>query len=474
MPRMTGFDPVPIRGPRKLPLIGAPASIFRFLGDPIGTMLALNREFGDIAAVVDQSPAIVCVFGAERNREVLSNGAVFRNDEDFLRAPKGSSVERIKSELVFLNGEPHRRHRRLMMPAFQKSSIDAYASEIVAATEPMLQRWPVGETVDVTSLLRQLTLCVAVRCLFGLNVTDGAQELGVLAEELVDQISSPLAMMLPYPIPATPFHRALKACDQLVVKLQNLIEEKRRQPEGRPDVLSMMIRAHDDDGTTFTDEELIGEVTGLFIAGHDTTAKTLGWTLFLLEQHPEALAGVLDEMDAVLRGGAPTAEHVPQLVLLDRVVKESMRLLSAAPTLFLRVCAEKVPLGPYSLPEGANVVMSPLVTHRDEARFPEPFRFRPERWEKLQPTIYEYLPFGAGPRMCLGASFATLALRVMLPMILQRYRLTLAHGARISRHVRANVLGPKHGLPMLVARQDRRLSRNGGVRGDIHELVDLS
>lgn len=475
MPKLTGFAPVPIRGPRAVPLVGPFANILRFFGDPVGRGLALQREFGDVAAVTDRNPALVCAFGAERNREVLSTSALFQHNTELLfDVPEDAAVRRLNTSLVLMNGDQHRRQRRLMSPAFTKAATDAYRDDIVAVADAMLGRWPAGQTADVSDLLLELTLCVAVRCLFGVDVAEGALELGRLGVAQLDGLTSPLAMLFPFRVPGTPYNTLMEGSEQLEARLRAIIAEKRARPAGGRDALSLMIRANDEDGSAFTDTELVGQASLLFIAGHETTSNTLAWTLFLLEQHPRVLGDLLDELEGKLRGDAPTAAQAAELPLLDRVIKESMRILPTTPVLFIRVCAREAPLGPYVLPAAANVVLSPLITHRDPDRFPEPARFRPERWEGLTPSLHEYLPFGAGPRMCLGVGFANLALRLLLPMILRRYRFTLAHGARVSRKVRGITLGPKHGMPMLIAPQDRHFIRREGVRGDIHDLVDLS
>src|SRR5262249_47384701 len=237
--------------------------------------------------------------------------------------------------------------------------------------------------------------------------------LGDVALETIDLLTAPLTALLPFRIPGAPFARLLAKSDELVEKLRALIAEKRAHPLEGHDALALILRAHDDEGATFSEDELIGEAATLFVAGHDTQAKTLIWVLFLLEQHPKVLRDVLDEIDGVLRGGPPSVEHVPRLVLVDRVIKESMRVLAPVPIQFIRVCQTEAQLGPFTLPAGANVVLSPFITHRDPERYPEPARFLPERWERLQPTLHEYLPFGAGPRMCIGAAFATLSLRLI-------------------------------------------------------------
>ncbi len=475
MPKLSGFSPVPIRGPRPIPLLGPLGRVLQFFGDPASRMLALHREFGDIAAVTDRSPALVCAFGAELNREVITNHAIFEHTSEVpLRAPPGSALSRFNTVLPFLNGDTHRRRRRLMMPAFQKAALDGYAGDIVAVTNATLTRWPTDRVVDVAALLRQLTVFVALRSLFGLDALDGKERLGELVSSLLDALASSLAIALPVMLPGTPFHTAVTKADHVENRLRDLIAEKRRNPGEGKDVLSILLRAHDEDGSTLSEAELLSESNGLFVAGYDTSAQTLSWTLFLLAQHPKVLADVRDELAAVLRGGEPTPENIGRLVLLDRLIKESMRLLPAAPMLFIRVAAREAPLGPYVLPAKANVVLSPLVTHRDPERFPEPARFRPERWERLEPTAYEYLPFGAGPRMCLGAAFAGLSLRLMLAQILQRFSPKVPDGARISHKVRGIALAPGHGLPMTLSPDKNKLADPARVRGNIGELVALS
>jgi cytochrome P450 len=136
-----------------------------------------------------------------------------------------------------------------------------------------------------------------------------------------------------------------------------------------------------------------------------------------------------------------------------------------------RVCAAPVEVGPYALPKGAFVSFSQYMTHHLPELYPEPERFNPERWHTIDPSPYDYLPFGAGPHTCIGAAFAMLEIKIALAMIVQRYRLALQPGARIDRQLRVT-LSPKHGMPMVVAAQDRQFRRTE-VRGDIHEMVEL-
>ncbi len=474
MPRFTGFSKTLIPGPRTIPFAGPFFNLMRFFDDPVGRVMALSRKYGDIAALSAGDPAVVCAFGAERNREVIGNASVFQHNSDLpLKAPPGSALERTTVSIVFVNGEAHRRRRRLMQPAFSRASIDGHAADITAVTDAALRSWPVGQAADLSLLLRRLTTSITLRCLLGLDPGTVAEELGGMMTRMLGLLTSPLTIALPFAVPGTPFNEAVGLSERLEVGLRRLIEEKRSQPAEQPDTLARLIRAHDEDGSTFTDLELVSELNTLFAAGYETSAQTLTWTLFLLAHHPKLVGDLLDEIESVVGDGPPTVEHVPRLALVDRVLKESMRILPATPILFMRVCAAEVPLGRYTLPRDANVVLSPFVTHRDPDRYPEPARFRPERWETIEPSPYEYLPFGAGPRMCLGAGFAQLTLRLVLPMILRRYRLSLAHGARVSLKVSGISVGPRYGMPVLIAPQDRSLQKPTGLRGGIRSLIDL-
>ncbi len=472
MPKLTGFPSVPIPGPAPIPLLGHIPRVFQFLGDPIAAVTAL-RQHGEVVAVARGNPALVCVFGAERNREVLSNPSGFQHDEDLLEPAPGSPLARTITGLVAINGERHKRHRRLLAPAFAKSALEGYADEIVRVSEGMVARWPIGEVADLDALLRDLALCVAVRSLFGLDVLAGATELGELAAGLIDGLTTPINILLPVDLPGLPFRRLQRLAGRLLGHLEGLIEQKRRGGGTDTDALSLLLRAADDEGATLSDDELMAEVLTLFIAGHETTAKTLSWTMFLLERHPAVLDDLLDEIDGVLGGRSMSAADIPRMPLLDRVIKESMRVLTPVPILFLRVPTTDMPLGRFTLPKGANVVVSPYATHLDPELYPQPRRFRPERWEGLKPTLYEYLPFGAGPRICIGATFAQQALRLILPTLLQRVRVAVVRDAKIDRLTRGNILMPRHGIPARLQAPHRNRQAVEPVRGDIHEMVEL-
>ncbi len=462
-------------GPRKIPLLSNKAGLIRFLRDPIGTLLSLHAEYGGIAALPADDPALIFAFGAEHNRQILSDPLRFHSSGDppFPMAP-GSSVERLNNALTSMNGDQHRRHRRLMMPVFGKAAIELYRDDMAALVERFAQRLRPGATLDVQGEMIELSLVVAMRCLFGLDVETGAAELGRMGVQTLRGLSSVWNALLPFDVPGLPYARYMRHCERTEQRIRALIRERRRTADRGRDVLSILIRAHDDDGASLTDDELVGHANVLFIAAHETTAFTLGWTLFLLATHPAVYADLEGELRAALGGDAPSVEALARLPLLDAVVRESMRLMPAVPYLFPRIPPAPVALGSHTAPAGVRIILSPFVTHRAPGTYAEPRRFLPRRWETISPGPYEYMPFGAGPRLCIGAGFASQLLRIALAILVQRFRFSLPPNAEISRKVHGNTLGAKHGIPMRVERQDRRFASRPEVPGDIHELVDLA
>ncbi len=218
-----------------------------------------------------------------------------------------------------------------------------------------------------------------------------------------------------------------------------------------------------------SDMELIGQANTLFIAGHETSSNALTWTLFLLTQHPGDFADVVDELDGVLGGATPGVAQIGKLHKLEQVIKESMRLLPPA-ALTSRISTAPFELGPYSLPKDTIVTFGQYITHHMPELYTEPDKFIPRRWETIDPSPYEYLPFGAGPRMCIGATFAMTEIKLVLAMLLQRYRPAVQVGTQIDWHMRVT-LAPRS-MPMAVEAQDRQFTKQP-VGGNIHELVDL-
>lgn len=473
MPTVTSTTATPkLPGYRPIPLIGARANLLRFFSDPIGHLLRLERRYGSVAALTAGDPSFVCAFGAEHNHAVLSDPASFRNFVQVpFPVPADSAASRVFKGIMSMNGDEHRRHRRLLQPLLGKAAVASYAADIVGVTDRFCDRWSAGDPFDVMDGMAELTISVSMRCLFGLDASDDTHALGPLGLRLLGLFSSPLTLLLPVNLPGTPYAQFLACCDRVEASVRGLIREHRSGHSRGRDVLSLLLRARDDEAGGLTDDEVIAHVVSMIFAGQDTVAATLAFTLILLSQHPDVLADIEAELDAVLRGAPPTGDDLARLPLLDAVIDESMRVLPAIVISLFRQPVTERRLGPYVLPAGSLVVLSPLVTHRDPDVFPEPLRFRPQRWAAIKPGPYEYMPYGAGPRMCMGAVFAAHLLRTQLAMILQRFRPVLQSGTRIDTQVRAANLGTRAAVPLRLVDRRGAISRPGGVRGSICELV---
>lgn len=304
MPQLFGFDKMQIRGPKRFPVIGTFQSFYKLLDDPVDLLLELRSQ-GEVVALNDQSPAVVFVFGPELNREILTQPDLFRHDESFFKGPPGSGMDKMRFAIITINGDLHKRHRKLMSPAFHRSALDGYEEDIVAVTRSMLERWQVNEVSMMDNLCREVALAVDMKCFYGLDIGDEAEELGQLAEEWVKYVTDPTTILLPLNIPGLGYQKAMKLGDQVVERLHDLIGRKRKAGGEQKDAMALLMNAHGDDVESLSDDELVAEAATLFIAGHETIAMTLSWTLFLLERHPDVHAELMDELDAVLGGERP-------------------------------------------------------------------------------------------------------------------------------------------------------------------------
>ncbi|KFA93180.1 cytochrome P450 [Archangium violaceum] len=467
------MQPTPIRrtppGPPPMPLLGEFGSQFRLFSDFIGGLSELQRH-GPLVSLARGSGRHILVFAPEYVQQVLGNPGLFLSLEPAKNAPPGSSLRRLWTGLGTTNGEVHKKGRRLMLPAFHKKRVEGYRDDMVSLFQRMLDGWRPGETRDVSANMRRVTLLVVTKVLFGLEDEQECLAHGELLSEWFRLFGSASVQLLQHDWPLLPYRRVMRISERGEAAIRDLIARKRREGGGGNDVLSLLLEARDEDGGSLSDEELVGHITILFIAGHETTANALTWTLFLLDQHPEVHAALVDELQGTLRGEAPALEQLERLPLLDRVIKESMRLLPPVP-LSQRVAAAPFEMGGYSFDAGTELIYSPYVTHRMPELYPEPARFLPERWKTLDPPVYAYIPFANGPRRCIGATLAMMELKLALAMMLQRYRLALVPGSRIDREVLIT-LSPKHGMPMTVHAQDRRFTR-APWRGNVREMLAL-
>lgn len=330
--------------------------------------------------------------------------------------------------ILVSDGDFWRRQRKLAQPAFHHKRIESYAVNTVDFSLKLMQDWHDGQQINALDEMMKLTLAVVAKSLFDADVTGRSEIVGRNLDELqqtsTEQSQSFLAMLIPQWMPTSMNRRqkaATKALDEIIM---GFIRERRASGEDKGDLLSMLLAAQDDDGNGMSDKEARDEAITLFLAGYETTSNAMAWTWMLLSQNPEVEARLHEELDTVLAGRAPTFADLPRLKYTEWVIKEALRLYPPAHG-FGRQSIEDVEVGGFTIPKGSIVFIYPYIIHRDARWFPDPDAFKPERWandfEKQIPK-YAYIPFGGGPRICIGNQFALMEARLILATLAQRYR----------------------------------------------------
>ena len=364
--------------------------------------------------------------------------------------------------LLTSEGETWRRHRRIMAPAFDPRSVAGYSPIMTEVSHELIEQWDAladGSEVDVAAAMMHATLHIISRAMFSADSDEivDVVERGVnqyqmnVRPYLVDLLNLPrwLARLI------SPMHAA-GIFNEFDRSVDRLLNERGRVPEAEPkDLLARLIAARDDEtGGGMTAKEVRDQVVTIFMAGHETTAQALSWTWYLLSQHPAAEAKLHDELATMLAGRTPRSEDLPNLRYTRMVIDEAMRLYPPAHTLSRApVNADEV-LG-HRIPAGATVLIVPWMLHRKPSLWERAERFEPERFAPERAAArprFAYIPFGAGPRICIGAAFALAEATLILATIGQRYRLRLKPGFAVEPQGLIT-LRPRYGLRMLLERR---------------------
>ncbi|SFI44005.1 cytochrome P450 [Planctomicrobium piriforme] len=441
-----------------------------FADDPVVCMRNLWRTHGEVAALQEGSQRIHFVFGPTYTKQVLSDSQRFHSQFFAIRGPRKSAQRRVTSGLMTMNGDTHKQHRRIVMGPFQKRAITAYHDTVVQMADQYTRDWKPGEVRDLTSEMTQYMLQLTSSLLFGIDLPRLAYRVGELTERWVAMNHQVGPAAFSSDASSTEeYEQLLAAAEELEAAVQEMINIRRSGKLGF-DVLSLLIRAHEEESGV-TDEQLIGHIVLLFGAAHLTSAHTLTWTLFLLAQHPEVMTRLHAEFQQTLDGKSPRPEDLERMPYLERVLKESMRVLPAS-GYSQRIAAETVDLGPFQLQRGAAVIFSQFITHHMPELYSQPEQFLPDRWETINPSPYAYLPFGAGPRMCVGAALGMMQLKISLPMILNRFKLSMVPNSEVNGRVMSTMLFPTSTVPVLLSEHDGQFE-SAPVSGSIHSLIDL-
>jgi cytochrome P450 len=418
--------------PRWLQTLGFVVGGVRFLD-------AVRRRYGDVVTLgTTFDERFVLVFSPELVKQV------FQGPPQQLHAGEANALLGPivgHRSVLLLDGPEHLRHRRLMSPPFHGRAMLGWIETMREATDAEIDRWPVGEPFAMHASMQALTLRVIVRAVFGYESGASADELSAALREMVEPLGSRSGLMLVAALvrgrgrssSAQRFEARKRVVDQLLLAE---IARRRADPDlaDHDDVFSALLLARDEDGEGLTDGEVRDELLTLLLAGHETTAAGLAWTFDLLLHEPRVLARASEREDAYL----------------DAVVKESLRIRPVIQGVGRVVRERPFELGGYEIGVGVEINPSIRTMHRRGDLFREPGRFLPERFlSDDPPDTYTWIPFGGGTRRCLGASFATTEMRVVLSRILERCQLEAADAKQAKPQLRAITLAPKGGVSVI-------------------------
>jgi cytochrome P450 len=425
-----------------------------FAAYPLRVLLDAYERHGPVFTLRIFHGNTVWMIGPEANHYMLVSHA---ENFSWREGHMGDLIPLLGDGLLTIDGEFHRRSRRIMLPAFHHQAIAGALATMRGEVERSLARWSDGDRVDAYYWVRRVALRIAMRALFGLD-PDAAharvdvarrfeQSLGFWSRDYALQVLRG---------PRTPFARMQQARRELDAVIFAEIARRRRVGERGRDVLSLLLDAADEDGTRLTDRQVRDEVMTLLFAGHDTTASTVAFMLYELARHPEVAAALREEQDQVLGGEPPDAEVLMsgRLGLLEMALDETLRLYPPA-WVGARRSRASFGFAGRTVPGGAYVNYSSWASHHLPEVFPEPERFRPERFTPERKAALPrgaYVPFGGGSRTCIGMRFGQLEIKTLISELVRRFEFRLAPGYQL-RIRQMPTIGPRYGVALIVRRR---------------------
>ncbi len=412
--------------------------------DPLGFLIDFQRRYGDIFSVS---------FPFFKGLVYVADPALVK--ELFTRSPQqlhaGEANATVlepalgPNSVLTLDEGPHMRQRKLLLPPFHGERIERYGELIREVTAAEMESWPLGEPFALRPHTQRITLAVIMRAVFGVHDEQRLERF----ERLIETFAARVNMVTAIPplrrsygrwSPWARFLRAREALDRFVYEEIALRRAEVADDDGgeRDDVLSLLLGARDEDGAPMSDAELRDELVTVLAAGHETTATGLAWAMERLLRNPDALANLRDSLAA------------GEVEYLDATIKETLRVRPVIVDV-ARKATEPLEIGGYELPEGTFVMAAIAALHYHQDLFPEPERFRPERFLDGKADTYSWIPFGGGVRRCIGASFAEFEMRVVLREILERAELRAPDPAPEKVRARNITLAPAKGTRVSLA-----------------------
>jgi cytochrome P450 len=430
--------------------------------DPLRFLADMRAAYGDVVQFPIPDPPTYLVSDPDAVRRVLVTHAKAYGK----RTLQYTTLSLVTGEgLLTADTEAWRPQRRLVQPAFHHGTLELVADHVRSATDKLVGTWAAqdGAIVDVDEAMMHLALEVVGHALFGSDLSGDAERLAdatlAALDIVVKKARTPLAMPLRVPTPTNLVLR--RAVGQLDSAVDAMLADRAAHPlaPGQPprDMLDLLLLTHDDDGSSLSRQQIRDQVVTFIVAGHETVASALTWAWQLLAENPEVAGRLRAEVDAVCPGGSPCFADLPRLPYAAAVMDEVLRLFPPA-WLITRRAREADELAGVPVPAGALIILSPWLVHRHESVWPDPERFDPERFldesgarRRDLATEAAYLPFGAGPRLCIGRDMALLEGTLVLAGLASRVELRAVGPA--PRALPLVTIRPEGGLPLRVRRR---------------------
>ncbi|WP_266368559.1 cytochrome P450 [Tellurirhabdus rosea] len=426
------------------PLVG---NTFQFVRDPLGFLRQLQQQYSRVVGLRIANRNLTVTLTPDDAKYILQE-----NNKNYHKSEAYRVLQLfLGNGLLTSEGEFWRRQRRLAQPAFHRQRLALLVDTMNEETRELVGRWQTHDPhlpVDISGEMMKLALAIVTRSLFSSNVKQHIDTLSGPINQIIEFAYEALydfvRIPLKYPTPRN--RRYLRAVDKIEAVIYEMINQRRAEQGSvrHDDLLEMLMEVQDEEtGERMTDQQLRDEVTTIFMAGHETTANALSWALYLLAKHPDVVQKLRHEFDRVLGpDGQPTAENLRELTYTMQVIHETMRLYPPAWVFSRKPLTDDVLPGGYALPAGNGVLVSPYLLHRDPKFWEAPDEFNPDNFlpekVKARPT-YAYLPFGAGPRLCIGNNFALMEMQVALVHLVRAFDF---------RTTRRDVIPPEPGITL--------------------------
>lgn len=444
-------------GPKNTPRV---LRLLKLILRPVAYLEDYQRQYGDNFAIVGrQNSAIVYLSHPRAIQEIFA--AEGGKLEDIGVGDRVLQFLLGEHSLLFVSGDRHKRKRQLLTPPFHGERMQAYGKLICQIAQQVTEQWLLDRPFLLRPAMQEITLQVILRLIFGLQEGQRFEEIKQILTAILDNFNSPIfssvfffkSLQRDYG-PWSPWGRFIRQKQHLDELLYAEIQQQRQQFDpNRKDIFTLLMAAKDEAGEGMSDTELRDELMTLLLAGHETTASALTWAFYWLDRHPEIRERLLSELS---HANLSDASAIAKLPYLSAVCSETLRIYPITATTFMRVVRAPIQIMDYEFEPGTALLPCIYMAHHREEVYPEPQKFKPERFLEKQFSPYEYLPFGGGNRRCIGMAFAQFEMKLVLMTILSLFKLSLVDQRPVQPVRRGLTLAPPGNLRMVATRLEQK------------------